>query len=162
MPPAVHSLWWKLKRFLAYGMGGWLAGLLYLLIPGLSAQRPPPQAPPATASGSSLPSPSPSGAIVGIERATVNAEDSVTVLDGEVRISVKAIPFSGDPLHHTVDAVVTEVATGAMLPIGHGEVGFDSVFGERHSYDVVILRVGTFDVEFEVRRLPETEQAPGP
>jgi hypothetical protein len=83
---------------------------------------------------------------------TIELQSTETFFDGDVSISLVAIPFEGDPERHMVLANVTG-ADGSSAEIKDQDAGYSFDFGKQTKYLITITEVETFSATFTIRKL---------
>jgi hypothetical protein len=99
---------------------------------------------------STTPSAKPEPRASNSEKVTLERDQSATLFDGQVVISLVGISYEGDPLRHKATATIGGPGTN-NVQIEKQDVGYVARFKD---FEVRIVGANTFNVDFSVTRLP--------
>lgn len=88
----------------------------------------------------------------GLVTQTIELQTTEKFFDGELSISLVAIPFQGEPERHMVSANITG-ADGSALELKDEDVGTSVEFGKNAHYLITITEIETFSATFTVRKI---------
>lgn len=88
----------------------------------------------------------------GLVTQTVDLQSTENFFDGELSISLVAIPFQGDPERYMVSANITG-SDGSVLELKDEDVGTSVEFGKKERYLITITEIETFSATFTIRKI---------
>lgn len=82
---------------------------------------------------------------------TIDLQRTESFFNGDLSISLVAIPFEGDPERHMVVANITG-SDGSVLELKNKDVGTSFEFGKNTKYQITITEIETFSATFAIRK----------